>query len=337
MRVRPALTDVQGRAVNYLRLSVTDRCNLRCIYCAGGPRTFIPHRDILRYEECGLLMDLAQRLGMRKVRLTGGEPFVRKGFADFLVHSLRRFPKLDLRVTTNATLLAPHVERLARAGLRRVNISLDTLDPQRFARITGQDMFDRVRSAMDACLEAGITVKINAVALAGINDDELPAFVELARTRPVDVRFIECMPVGQGVDQGVGETPPWTACRILSEAARHAELEPVERGDPDRGPARMYRIDGGPGRLGVISPLSCHFCDQCNRLRITSDGTLRTCLYSERGYRLRPLLRHPDLGIGKVEQVVRLALARKPRGADLLTRRMSGEAVCATRMHSIGG
>lgn len=332
------LHDGKGRTISYLRLSVTDRCNLACVYCSGGPRKFIPHPDILRYEECAQLISLARRLGVEKVRFTGGEPFVRKGFAGFVVTTLADHPDLDLRITTNATLLEPHVPALARAGLSRVNISLDTLDPRKYRRITGHDSYRAVRSAMDACLEAGIGIKLNAVAMRGVNDDELPAFLDLAKSLDIDLRFIEYMPVGGG--NGWGADALWSAEDIIRQASETTAIAAVDKASRTSGPARMFDIEGG-GRLGVISPVSCHFCDRCNRLRVTSDGHLRTCLFSDKTYSLRPLIRHPRLGMEYVQRVIEAAIRTKPEGYRLLEervgRRIRGAAVCATRMHSIGG
>jgi cyclic pyranopterin phosphate synthase len=296
-------------------------------------RQVLPHQDVLRYEELLELMGLAQGLGIGKVRLTGGEPFARRDFMEFVETARTRFPQLSLRLTSNGTLLAPFAPRLAAAGVDRVNISLDTLDPATFLRITGQDLLPAVLRGMHACLDAGIRVKLNAVALRGVNDGELAGFLDLARRLPVDVRLIEFMPMG-----GAHWAPEqvWSAADILAQARTLAELAPLPRDAADAGPAQMFAIAGGAGRFGLITPLSNHFCGACNRLRITSAGVLRTCLFSDRTYRLRPALRHPRLGLAAVERILRLALARKPLGADLLAaRRQNG--VCATAMASIGG
>lgn len=329
------LADSHGRIVSYMRVSVTDRCNLRCSYCAGEGREFIPHPDILRYEEILDLIGLARKLGVEKIRFTGGEPFVRKGFADFMVEAASRYPDLDLCLTTNATLIGEHVARLAAAGIQRVNISLDTLDAAKFKQITCMDRFDTVRANIDRCLEAGMKVKVNAVAMRGVNDDELPAFVEFARNNPLDMRFIEFMPVGQ--ETGWDDGSVWQAKDILAQAKQLAELEPVSKEDRQRGPARMFTIKDGLGRIGLISPYTNHFCGTCNRLRLTSDGNLRTCLFSDRVYRLRPALRHPGLGLEAVERIIRMASVNKPMGHELLSRMPDGHSVCQTRMASIGG
>jgi GTP 3',8-cyclase len=331
---QPQLADDKGRTVSYLRLSVTDRCNLRCLYCDGRMSQRLTHFDVLRYEELLNLIGLASNLGIRKVRLTGGEPFARKDFMEFVEHVRERFPHLTLRLTTNGTLLAPFAPRLAKAGIDRVNVSLDTLDAATFARVTGQDLFNEVRRGIDACLEAGVRVKINAVALRGVNDRELAGFLDLARRQPIDVRFIEYMPMG-GADWKPEQV--WSAADILAEANALAKLSPLPRDDADAGPAQMFALEGGKGRFGLITPLSNHFCGTCNRLRITSGGELRTCLFSDRTYRLRPALRHKKLGLPFVERILKLALRGKPVGADLLAARRAGQGVSATSMSSIGG
>ncbi|OGR36330.1 MAG: cyclic pyranopterin phosphate synthase MoaA [Desulfovibrionales bacterium GWA2_65_9] len=322
-----------------MRLSVTDRCNLRCLYCDSRMRQWLKHDEVLRYEEFLELMGLGLRLGIGKVRLTGGEPFARKGFMEFIEAARTRFPELDLRLTSNATLIAPFAPRLAIAGVARINISLDTLNPATFARVTGADLYHEVRRGIDACLAAGIRVKLNAVAMRGVNDGELAGFLDLARSLPIDVRFIEYMPMG-GSDWKPEQV--WRATDILSEAKTLAELTPIERGSggsasSDGGPAQMFGIKGGAGRFGLITPLSNHFCGSCNRLRITSGGVLRTCLFSDRVYRLRGALRHPKLGLPAVERILRLASQIKPLGFELLAARRAGEGVCGTAMSAIGG
>ncbi|EHJ46548.1 molybdenum cofactor biosynthesis protein A [Solidesulfovibrio carbinoliphilus subsp. oakridgensis] len=330
---KEALRDGRGREVSYLRLSVTDRCNLSCLYCRPKDRiSFIPHNDILRYEELLDLVSLGREMGISKVRLTGGEPFARKDVMVLVESIRRRFPEMDLRLTTNATLLAGKPALLAELGVTAVNISCDTLDREKYARITGCDRLDLVRRAIDESLAAGLRVKINAVALRGVNTDEIPAFVRLATDAPLDVRFIEFMPVGDG---NLWKPENYIAAKdVLSLAVRAAELVPEENGHIAGGPARMYRIAGGLGRFGVISPLSEHFCDACNRLRITSDGKLRTCLFSDREYRLRPLLRNPKLGLRKVREVIALALRTKPLGYEVLN---PGAVPEARNMSAIGG
>lgn len=327
------LRDGRGREVSYLRLSVTDRCNLACMYCRPKDSiTFIPHEKILRYEELLDLVGLACDMGLSKVRLTGGEPFARRDFMSFVESIRTRFPQVDLRITTNATLLAGKPAALAALGVSAVNISLDSLDPEKFARITGHDRLDAVRRALDECLEAGLRVKLNAVALRGINTVEIGDFVALAKAAPIDVRFIEFMPVGDG---NLWRPENYISARdVLSMAAQTADLIPDDHDRAAGGPARMHRIEGGLGRFGVISPLSEHFCDSCNRLRITADGKLRTCLFSDREYRLRPILRNPILGLAKVRQIIAMALRTKPLGYEVLN---PGGTSKARDMSAIGG
>jgi cyclic pyranopterin phosphate synthase len=327
------LRDGRGREVSYLRLSVTDRCNLNCMYCRPKDKVpFIPHPDILRYEEMLDLVALARDLGIAKVRLTGGEPFARRDIMIFIESLMGRYPELDLRLTTNATLLAGKPATLAALGVSAVNISCDTLDRGKYARITGNDRLDAVRRAIDESLAAGLRVKINAVALRGINTDEIADFVRLAAQFPLDVRFIEFMPVGDG---NLWKPENYISAQDVLELARGAaELTPETNPHETGGPAKMHRIAGGLGRFGVISPLSDHFCASCNRLRITADGKLRTCLFSEREFRLRPLLRNPKLGLPMVRRVIALALRDKPLGYEVLN---PGATPEAREMSAIGG
>ncbi len=327
------LRDGRGREVSYLRLSVTDRCNLSCMYCRPKDKVpFIPHPDILRYEEMLDLVSLAHGLGITKVRLTGGEPFARRDLMGFIESLMGRHPDLDLRLTTNATLLAGKPAALAALGVSAVNISCDSLDPGKFARITGSDRLDAVRKAIDESLAAGLRVKVNAVALRGVNTDEIGDFVRLAASFPLDVRFIEFMPMGDG---NLWKPENYISAQEVLELARQsAALTPEANSHETGGPARMHRIEGGLGRFGVISPLSEHFCDSCNRLRITADGKLRTCLFSEREFKLRTLLRNPRLGLPYVRRVIGLALRDKPLGYEVLN---PGSVPEARDMSAIGG
>jgi GTP 3',8-cyclase len=332
--IRP-LTDAHNRTVRYLRLSITDRCNLACLYCRGGKIfTPIPHKDVLRYEELIRLIVVAESLGIDKVRLTGGEPLTRRGFFDFLDMARREAPETSLRLTTNAVLLPGHVRRLVAAGITGINISLDTLSPGKYRSITGYDGFAAVRRAIDESLAAGLRVKINAVAMRGVNDDELPGFLDLARTLPLDVRFIEFMPVGG--ETAWKESMVWNATEILGQAKKLVDLIPEAAGNDRAGPAKMWRLGGGAGRFGLITALSGHFCDTCNRLRVTSDGRLRTCLFSDKEYRLAPIMRSEKLSDDNLRRVIALAIKTKPIGHELLRAR-EARSVCRKRMSSIGG
>lgn len=344
------LTDLLGRTARYMRLSLTDRCNLRCLYCRSDNETFIPHANILRYEEMMELVALAVRHGVEKVRITGGEPFVRKGCMAFLENLRARYPLLNIRLTTNGTLIAPYINGLRDLGINAVNLSLDTFDRARFVAITGIDAFDRVRATLDRLLQSGIPLKINAVAMRGVNDGELGDFLRFAHEHPVDVRFIEFMPMGEGTRWTHDRF--WSAVDILREANHImplTEIVPVRGYAPktlhseyserdNAGPARLYDLQGA-GRFGLITPLTNHFCMQCNRLRITSDGRLRTCLFDDHEYRLREVLRHPHLGIGAAERIMQAAMRNKPVGAQLLEARSCAKiaAVADKRMNVIGG
>lgn len=328
------IADKKGRGVSYLRVSVTDRCNLRCRYCVGHDMGFIPHPDILRYEEIREVIGLVAENGVDKVRFTGGEPFVRKGFMDFMEDLSERFPTLNLCATTNATMIGDHISRLAAINLGSLNISLDTLDPSRFKAITGRDMFHKVRTNIDRCVEAGVHVKINVVAMKDVNRCDLAGFVQFARTMPVDVRFIEFMPIGDGTDWSQDHL--WMADDILADIRELADLTPELARHHNSGPARMYSVAGGMGRIGVISSLSNHFCAECNRLRLTSNGRLRTCLFSDKVYRIREALRNPHLGSDAIQRIIQAATRNKPLGYELLQARKRAN-VCHTRMAAIGG
>ncbi len=330
-----SIGDSHGRCVNYLRISVTDRCNLRCMYCWNSEgMQFLQHADILTYEEILRLVDLAVDMGIRKIRLTGGEPFARKGLLHLLEQMLLRHPGLDLRLTTNATLLSGKVQALKDIGISWLNISLDTFNRQKFQHITGRDMLRNVTGAIDEALDLGMKIKLNAVALKGINDDELPVFINFARRNPVDVRFIEFMPMGHC--NRWTQDNFWAAEDILAAARSHAVLTTLGPGERKSGPARLYGIEGGMGRLGFISPMSNHFCNSCNRLRITSDGKLRTCLFSDKEYGLRQILRHPGLSMQHVRRVLENAGKRKPLGYKLL-QEMREHTIADKRMNAIGG
>jgi cyclic pyranopterin phosphate synthase len=280
-----------GRAINYLRVSVTDRCNLRCVYCMppeGVEKQ--SHRDILRYEEMALIVRAAAELGISKVRLTGGEPLVRLGLPDF-VRMIADIPGIDdLSLTTNGTLLARYAADLAAAGLDRVNISLDTFRPDRFAQITRCGRLEDVWAGIAAAEAAGLVpIKVNVVVVRGLNDDEVADFARRTVSDGWNVRFIELMPIGASADwDGDGSVPiPEIRARIEAKFGLLSEVH----GPRGNGPARYYQIDGSTGTIGFIGALSDHFCSRCNRLRLTADGRLRPCLMSDQEIDLRQALR----------------------------------------------
>ncbi len=300
-----------GRAINYLRVSVTDRCNLRCVYCM--PPEGIDkqaHADVLRFEEIELVVRAAAELGVRKVRLTGGEPLARLGVVD-LVRRLAAIPGLDdLSMTTNGTLLARHAAALGAAGLHRLNISLDTLRPERFAQITRRGRLDDVWVGIAAAQAAGLTpIKLNMVVVRGLNDDEVADFARRTVSDGWHVRFIELMPIGANVGWAGGGVVPMSEVRAQIEAAV-GPLEAVH-GPTGNGPARYYRLAGGEGTVGFISALSDHFCRACNRLRLTADGRLRPCLMSDHELDLRAALR-AGAGVEKIKELLIQAARVKP-------------------------
>ena len=301
------LQDTFGRTINYMRISVTDRCNLRCRYCMPDGIERLPMRDVLTYEEISFVCAQAARLGIDRFRITGGEPLVRKDCA-VLAALLRKIPGVrQVALTTNGVLLAEQLDELLTAGIDSVNISLDTLDREQYRAITGTDALERVLASVR--MAAGrVPVKVNCVVLSGINGDAPTELVTLARDLPVDVRFIEMMPIGAA---GSLKTVPNTEVlrRIEGKYGKTTE-DPEKRGN---GPAVYRRLEGFNGRIGFISAVHSRFCGQCNRLRLTSTGELKPCLcYGDR-IRLREILRDslPDRE-GRIREKILEAVKRKP-------------------------
>jgi cyclic pyranopterin phosphate synthase len=311
------LKDRYQREITYLRVSVTDRCNFRCVYCM--PEQGIPrrsHEEILTYEEITRLVGKAVEMGIRRVRLTGGEPLVRRDLVD-LVRRLNAIPNLEeISLTTNGFLLDRLGLPLKEAGLSRVNISLDTLDAGKFARITRGGSFEQAWKGILAAETAGLTpIKLNAVVVRGVNDDELIHLARLTLDHDWQMRFIELMPVGNQMEWGEGF--PAVEKRYVSVQQMHAILEPlhlepitIQNGN---GPARVYRIPGAQGTLGFISPLGEHFCENCNRLRLTADGNLRPCLLMDTEIPVRESLRARQ----DVSTAIQQAIDLKPEGHEL--------------------
>ena len=330
-----ALIDTYGRKVRYLRLSLTDRCNLRCLYCQSPAAVrFIPHDHILHYEEMLRIVRILRASGVEKVRLTGGEPFVRKGSLNFLAMLRAENPDLDLRITSNGTLLADLAPELKKIGVNGVNLSLDSFDAKTFAEITGRDMLSKVLAGLDALLVQNIPVKLNAVALRGITEKELDNFLHVATTMNLDVRFIEFMPMGEHTRWGKDLFLPVEA--LIRQAREKYSLVREEVTSLTLGPARMYRIEGKRGRLGFISPVSSHFCHSCNRLRLTAEGRLRLCLYDDREYPLRGVLRDPNVRDEDLCRQIASYVHRKPLGIQLLEARKRN-CVATRGMSGIGG
>ena len=330
------LHDMHGREMRYLRLSVTDRCNLHCVYC-NSAETYrcLSHDHVLRYEEMLRVVRVMTGLGVKRVRLTGGEPFVRKGCDRFLATLHREFPDLDLCITSNGTLLEPYLPLVKEAGVSTVNLSLDSFDRETFHKITGRDQLPAVITTLEGLLRAGITVKLNAVAMRGFNDSQMDDFVNFAKNEPVDMRFIEFMPMGR--DTVWDKQVFWPASEIRAAIQQKVRLKQADNGPVAPGPAKMYAIEGGRGRIGIIAPMTGHFCKSCNRLRLTSDGNLRTCLFDDREYALRKMLRHPQVGDDSLARLIAHATLKKPVGTTLLERQRSGAAVANKAMVGIGG
>lgn len=314
------MRDQWGRSIEYLRISVTDRCNFRCVYCMpreGLP--WLPRADILSYEEITETVRQLAPLGLRKLRITGGEPTVRPGLAK-LVSMLRAVPEIeDISLSTNGVKLPAMARQLAAAGLDRVNISADSLQPQRVASIARRDLgFNLIRAAT-AAEEAGLfPIKVNMVVMRGINSDEIHDFAALTRSHPWHVRFIELMPVGDMRELTWEHVIP--ANEILAELSSDGDLEPDKSPVSGNGPARYYRYAGAPGSVGVITPMSHSYCELCNRVRLTADGRLRTCLFGNHEVNLRDALRS---GEALASLFVR-ALAQKLRSHSLLEMKVGG-------------
>lgn len=305
------MRDSFQREINYLRVSVTDRCNLRCFYCLPeqGVKS-IPHGEILRFEEIERVVKAAALVGVKKVRITGGEPLVRKGLVG-LVEAIASIPEIDdLAITTNGLLLAEMAKDLKRAGLKRVNVSLDSLDPEKFARLTRGGDLSRVWAGIEEALALEMhPVKLNTVVLKGHNDDEITALAALSTKLPLHVRFIELMPVGV--------CKPW-ADELFLDAGRVREIIEESLGPLSEvrkltgsGPAHYYRLPGAPGTIGFIPAVSDHFCDRCNRLRLTAAGALRSCLYDERETDVKGPLRR-GASLEELARLVVRAIQDKP-------------------------
>jgi molybdenum cofactor biosynthesis protein A len=286
---RPTIYDNHGREINYLRLAVTDRCNLRCFYCMPEEGIkYVAREDLLTYEEMLRLIRIVAAMGVNKIRVTGGEPFVRKGMIDFL-ESVSGVEGIDdLHITTNGTLTDQYIGRLVDMGMKSVNLSLDTLDKQRFFDITRRDEFDKVWSTLHQLIDAGMKTKINAVVMSGRNTQDIVPFVELTRKYPIAVRFIEEMPFNGSDRDGSGLQ--WNHVRILEEIRRgFPDVEKLP--DPPFSTSQNYRVPDFAGSVGIIAAYSRTFCGTCNRLRVTPVGQLKTCLYDGGVFNIRDLMR----------------------------------------------
>lgn len=318
------MIDGFGRKINYLRISLTDRCNLRCIYCMPkkGITDIVSHDELLSLEEIYELTKSFVELGIDKIRFTGGEPLVRKNIVE-LIRKTRELDGIkDISLTTNAQLLKSMAKDLKEAGLNRVNISLDTLDPEKFSEITRGGNLNSVLEAIDEAIEVGLTpIKVNTVLMGGFNDNEIRDLVELTK-RGIDVRFIELMPIGEAVSFAKDK---FISNDIILKTI--SELEPVEREDISS-PATYYKLPGASGKVGIINPISCKFCDNCNRIRLTSTGQLKLCLHSNIEIDLKSALRNKE----DIKQIIRDSILTKEESHHL-----ENEEYITRNMNQIGG
>src|SRR5882757_6634215 len=330
-----ALIDPFARAITYLRVSVTDRCDFRCVYCMSEHMTFLPKADLLSLEELDRLCSAFIAKGVKKLRLTGGEPLVRRGIMTLFGSLSRHLASGDLdelTLTTNASQLSKYAAELAGHGVKRINVSLDTLDPEKFRAITRWGELDKVIAGIDAAQAAGLRIKINVVALKGVNEDELADLVTWAHGRGMDLTFIEVMPLG---DVGEGRLDQYLPLSIVR--ARLAERFTMDEIDyRTGGPARYVRVAETGGRLGFITPLTHNFCESCNRVRLTCTGTLFMCLGQEDAADLRTPLRASE-GNLLLDAAIEEAISRKPKGHDFVIDRRHQRPALARHMSVTGG
>src|SRR6056297_2846583 len=309
------LIDPFQRAISYLRVSVTDRCDFRCVYCMSENMTFLPKKELLTLEELDRMCSTFVRMGVEKLRITGGEPLVRKGIMTFFRAMTRHLDSGDLKeltLTTNGSQLERFADDLFDAGVRRVNVSLDTLDEKKFADITRWGRLPQVLKGLDAAQKAGLRIKINAVALKGFNEDELFPMIEWCAERDMDLTWIEVMPMGDiGNEDRLGQY--WSLKDLQADLATRYTLTDL----PDRtgGPARYVRIEETGQRVGFITPLSHNFCESCNRVRVTCTGEIYTCLGQEGHSDLRAPLRTSEAD-APLDDAIRAAIGLKPKGHD---------------------
>ena len=333
------LIDNFGREISYLRVSITDRCNYRCIYCKPEEQfEFIPHEEILRYEEIVEIIEEAVNLGVTKVRITGGEPLARKGVVDF-IKKLREIKKLeDISLTTNGFFLSEYAEKLKDAGLNRVNISLDSLQEEKYKRITRGGSLEKALKGIDSALKAGLLpIKINTVLIRGINDDEVEDFVRLTLGRPLNIRFIEFMPSGEELKDNYRDKFI-SVLEIKESLAEKYSFRPIDI-NSGNGPAKYYQIKGGQGTIGFITALSQHFCKTCNRIRLTSEGKLRPCLFSNMEVDIKQAIRNAKtddkiIRSKIIRNNIEKAISIKPEGHKLNEKFSNRDSF---KMSKIGG
>lgn len=329
------MIDPFGRHITYLRVSVTDRCDFRCVYCMSEHMTFLPKKDLLTLEELARLCTAFVHQGVRKLRITGGEPLVRKNIM-WLFQTLGRHLESgalsDLTLTTNGSQLARYAADLRAAGVKRVNISIDTLDPVKFRAITRWGDLGVVLEGLDAAQKAGLAVKINAVALKGVNEDEIEGMIRFAHGRGADLTLIETMPLGDIEGDRTDQYLPLSVVRARLLDRFTLEDIPYRTG----GPARYVKVKETGGRLGFITPMTHNFCESCNRVRLTCTGTLYMCLGQDDAADLRAPLRASS-DDAALNEAIRAAIARKPKGHDFVIDRATSKPAVARHMSVTGG
>ena len=330
------MIDPFGRNISYLRVSVTDRCDFRCTYCMSENMTFLPKKDVLSLEELERLCDVFVKLGVKKLRLTGGEPLVRKNIMS-LIRGLSKHLKTghleELTLTTNGTQLHRHAEELYDCGVRRLNVSIDTLDPEKFSEITRWGKLDSVLRGLKAADDAGLKIKLNAVALRGTNDEELPDMVQWAGDRGYDITIIEVMPMGDiGSENRVDQYLPLSMVR--SSLSERFTLEDINY--QTGGPARYVKVKETGGKIGFITPLTHNFCESCNRVRLTCTGILYMCLGQEDAADLKTPLRSSE-GDDVITMAIQEAISRKPKGHDFIIDRRRKTSAVPRHMSVTGG
>ena len=329
------MTDPFGRDVNYLRVSVTDRCDFRCTYCMAENMTFLPKKDLLTLEELDRLCTLFVEKGVRRLRLTGGEPLVRKNIMH-LINQLSRHLKSgaldELTLTTNGSQLSRFADRLVDAGVQRINVSLDTLDRDKFSQITRWGQLAKVMEGIDAATRAGLKIKINAVALKGFNDTEIPGMIRWAHDHGMDMTLIETMPMGEIEEDRTDRYLPLSKLREELQQQFTLSDIPFRTG----GPARYVDVAETGGKLGFITPLTHNFCESCNRVRLTCTGTLFMCLGQDDAADLRAALRSSE-GNELVSAAIDEAISRKPKGHDFIIDRDTKRPSVMRHMSVTGG
>ncbi len=332
----PPLIDPFARPISYLRVSVTDRCDFRCVYCMAENMTFLPKKELLTLEELDRMCSAFIRMGVEKLRVTGGEPLVRRDIMTFFRSMTRHLESGSLReltLTTNGSQLARFADDLAAAGVKRINVSLDTLDEEKFARVTRWGRLPQVLNGIDAAQKAGLRVKINTVALKGFNEDELFRLTEWCAERDMDLTFIEVMPMGDlGGEDRVGQY--WSLKDLRGQLAEQYSLTDLDH--RTGGPARYVRLDETGQQVGFITPLTHNFCESCNRVRLTCTGELFMCLGQEDNADLRTPLRASEAD-DMLEDAIRAAIARKPKGHDFDYSRQRADGQVSRHMSHTGG